>query len=198
MSDIDALGITDDNFSEEDSASNLFLEECAPELYDFRINFIRFSELNGATPLTHLARVTPAPLMMMLFPDWEYVCGKQYRRSDFTIETPTYEQVICLSLKVIDDFYIVPLTKSDFKKFKSVVKRVMHICHFMHQIEKGHHPFSYLSLRDNMNDESREILELLLHIKEENYRSPNKKELETVLKFLDFIRKQYPVSNHSG
>ena len=199
VSDVDALGITDDNFPDEDAdASNSFLQERAPELYDFRINFVQFSELNGATPVTHLAKVTPAPLMVMLFPDWEYVCGNQYQLSDFVVKAPTYEQAICLSMKVLDDFYVLPLTKGDFKKFKSVVKRMMHICYFMNQIEKGHQTFSYLLLKQNMNEQTREVLELLFRIKEQSYRSPTKNELDTVLRFLDSTRRQYCISNHSG
>jgi predicted nucleotidyltransferase len=53
ISDVDALGVIDENFSEERQGfSNSFLQEHAPELYDFRINFIRLTELNGAVPKT--------------------------------------------------------------------------------------------------------------------------------------------------
>lgn len=192
VSDIDVIGIVEDRFPlKENENLNLFLKENAPELYDFRINLIRYSELNGARPISHLAVVTTAPVMMLLFPEWEHVCGIKYHRSDFAVQTPTYKQAICLSAGVIKNLYTPPIQRGDFTKFKSFVKRLLYICHFIHQIKHGPHPFSYDLLQKTVSPQTTNILKLLFVVRGKNYKPPKKDQLSAMLDFLSFVMMEY-------
>jgi hypothetical protein len=46
-------------------------------------------------------------------------------------------------------------------------------------------------------EQTRDILDLLFHIKERSYKLPTKDELKRILEFLNFIRNEYPAENNA-
>ncbi len=192
-SDIDSVGIVTDSFPlTAQDAMNEQLKESKSGLRDLRINLVRLSEINGATPITRLATVIPPSLLLLEFDTWRCVAGRQFARSDFAAPIMSAIEAMCLNLKVVSDQYVPKIRSGDMAKWKSFVKQMMHVCHLMNKKKDNIvTPFSYVSLEREAISENLGMIELLLRIKKENYRLPTPQELDELFSFVGETQATY-------
>ena len=184
-SDIDSLGIVSPDFDLENKAvMNERLSELAPELFDFRINLVPLTDMQGAPPRSRLATVIPPETLLMEFDTWRHVAGKRFQLSDFTSQLPTAKRALCKNIAIVKTHYIPQIQSGDYSKYKSFLKQMMHVCHFRNMAEKAYEPFSYDTLVTQSIPETRDIVDMLISSRQNGWERLSDDNFRNILSFL--------------
>ena len=185
-SDVDSIGIVDDSASKNDERKiRQLIKRLAPEIKDFNFNYLYLSELNGGKIRSNLANNINPRLLLLDFNYWKHVAGKKFLRRQFNIRQISFNKAIELQSKQIYDFCLPKIEKGDYFQIPYFAKRIMKICHYLNQKEKGKHRFSYRGLILNSPVRRKKIAKKLLFLKKHNWdKNILKRNLPAFKKFL--------------
>ena len=190
-SDIDSVAIVKNNFNPNiEEKIKLLLSEKNSGLKHFKINCIFLEEFMRKKQKSRLTRLVHTNLLLLDFRNWRHICGRKFSRSDFLIKEWTYKKALNYRFERFYNFHIPKIRKRDYSYVESTCKNLIRVCDLINQINKGPHEFLYKTLRINSNKENREIVDLLLKLKKNNW---NKKlfihNFKKLIKLTDKISK---------
>ena len=171
-SDIDAMAIVSDSTHQDVVDEINTILEHIKSIQNFHLNIIYLSELNGGEARSRPAKISGIRMLLMGFPNWRYVAGKQFERSDFSTadysldEAITHEKQEALTLQL-------PLLEKDPTNkgaAKYLVKCCIYVLYFLSQKQGGAYPFSYSAVFDK--NQQLAILPILKEARERHY-DPN-------------------------
>jgi len=168
-SDIDTIAIVSDAADETDVPSiRAFLKEKAPQLRNFKLNYLYQSELQAGKAYSKIGRWMDPRILLLDFKQWEYVVGKRFRRTEFRRDI-SFAQAIAIQIKSLQRQHFPRLEQKDFAYREYFCKYVMKICHYLNQQYRGKHPFGYRTLATNSPPESKMVAQALLQIRKNGW-----------------------------
>ena len=191
-SDIDSVAIVENDFDPEigKEMREILSIEKKSGLKLFKINYLFLDELGGNKPRSMLAKVIHPNLILQDFNNWRYVCGKKFSRSDFPRKEWSYEMAINHMINKFDKFQLPRVKSGDYSDIMYICKNLFKVCHSVNQINHGKHIFSYDNLLKYSVKEDKELIELLLKIRNKNWSERVfKKELSKIIKHVKKLKK---------
>ncbi|MCF7834145.1 MAG: hypothetical protein K9L98_02190 [Candidatus Pacebacteria bacterium] len=191
-SDIDSIGFATEEMSItlENEIKNKLCEKTGFEQFGFRLLYK--SELDTGVIKGNLASFIHPQLLLLDFPHWKYVIGKNFLRSDFLLVDIDAIGAVKIRLD-----HLVRIENESFKThpggkhilFLKVLARIM----FHLQKERGcNDPFSYSSVFSNSNEEEKPVAEAILNCKKSKWDESMFKENVTIYKnYIDTLRSRY-------
>jgi len=161
ISDVDAIAITDDTLPPETEAEiNEGLKENLPSIHHFTVRFLYKSELDGGKVKGFIAKYIDPALLLFDLPNWKFVVGEKFTKDQFSLGTITIEDAICLRIKQIKRKASTLEESKD--NYKYLIKAVARLCYLLQGAKT---PFSYTSIKENSNEETKEIVDLILQLR---------------------------------
>ena len=166
LSDIDSIGIVDDNANEKDCEMiKKLLGRYVLEYQDFKLNYLYLDELNGGKIKSSLAKVIPPSLLLLDFKNWKYVAGIKYSRKDFKLKKISFDEAVELNICSVKKRHLPLLERGDFRGTQYFVKTLLKVCYYLNQKELGEHVFRYNELLKKSPKERKKVVKILFEIK---------------------------------
>lgn len=187
-SDIDSIAIVSNDADDSDVLKiRAFLKKQAPEIKDFKINYVYLSELNGGKAKSKLGGWIHPSLLLLDFPYWKWVAGHHFERKDFTPKDITFDQATKLQKRLIIRMHLPKVKQGNLSGIEYFCKYLMKVCHYQNQKVCGKHEFSYKCLNKNKINANKKVIEILLRLKKCRWSHQEAKKALPVL--LDFLKK---------
>ncbi len=188
-SDIDSVGLVseDVSISLENEIKNKLCEKT--DFADFGFRILYKSELDTGTVKGNLASFIHPQLLLLDFPYWKYVAGKDFSRSDFKlidIDTAGAIKIRLNHLVKIEDGSFKTSPGNKHILFLKVLARII----FHLQQDRGlAGPFSYNSISFNSNIEEKAAAEAILECKRSKWSEAVFKDNENLYKnYINILR----------
>lgn len=191
-SDIDSIG-----FASEEMSLNLE-KEIQQKLCE-KLNFDKFgfrllykSELDAGIIKGNLASFIHPQLLLLDFPHWKHVTGRDYLRSDFSLIDIDTAGAVKIRLnhlvKIADGSYETKPGNMHILYLKVLARIIFHL-----QKERGHNePFSYSSVFSHANEEEKPAAQAILDCKKNKWNEAVFKENEAIYKnFIAILNSRY-------
>jgi len=181
-SDIDSIAIVDEDTDPDlKDKLKMQLEKALPHL---KINFLYPSALNGSEPKTLANFISPEILLYDL-PNWQHVAGKEFKKEDFELGAVDLESVINSTLESIHS--LIERKKREGSD-DYPVKGIARLCYLIHQRRMPLKAFSYADLIPDSDEQTREVCEKIMLIRE----SGDSKDLikENIALFTAFLNRK--------
>lgn len=187
-SDVDSILLVEDRFSPDEMVEvQKFLEESAPEINEFKANYIYTDELNGGEMRSPLAKVLHPRQLLLNFLDWQYVSGKKFSNADFSLTAFSYTEAVQYIKQDLQKRFLPKIGNSDFD-VKHFTKLLFTTCYYLHCEMKNKHPFSYNTLLVNSITRTGKMLPILLKIRDNSYAlGVSKAHFHEILKFIETL-----------
>jgi predicted nucleotidyltransferase len=170
ISDYDNLVIVEDvpNLPTE-SEFKEYVDKKYPDLLRFHVNYLAIDEIEGTPPHNKLIKLFPVEYLLDQFNTWKYVCGKKLSIEDFKVTRWTTDEIIQDHKKIASYQFKEIESKYSTGLHYLPVKSCIVLCYHLHRKAKGNHEYNYLTILDNMTDDTKNILPLLMEIRSKQY-----------------------------
>lgn len=142
------------------------IPEGEPKLWQFKARPLYLEDLNGGRPRSELAQLIHPKILLADFKNWQLVLGRKFALEDFRLAPAALDEILALRLSALRRRLSVHRDDSEREPAKYVLKEVSFICHTLHQLRVGPHPFSYQALITHADSETREAVEVLSSLQE--------------------------------
>ena len=191
-SDIDIIAIVSDSFPRKKSEKiTKKIRVQVPWIKRVNVNYLSISELSGKERTSLLMQIFTPEAFLFTFNEWEHVAGKKFKLEEFPIKPYTVDEEIGFQ-KAKAMLYMI--TKDAVTKTgKLGIKTSRYVCYFIHQKEKGPHPFNARTLKEYCTDKTREVIDSILYLSEVSYNNVEVYiRLPVIMKFLKSVKASYP------
>lgn len=166
-SDIDAIVIGEGPPLEETCRwLSLAVTESQPALHHFRARPLYLEDLNGGPPRSELARLIHPKILLADFACWWLACGQRLTHEDFGLAPASLDEILALRLEALRRRLRIHRENPDEEPARYILKEVAFICHALHQLRAGPHPFSYPALLTHAEERTREVAEAVVALRE--------------------------------
>jgi hypothetical protein len=127
------------------------------------MNYLYEDELDGGAIKSDLAKVIDPRLLVLDFPYWMYVAGKEFSQNDFKLPVITPKEAVEIRIGEINRRYL-PLS-GEPKDYKYFLKEIARVCYYLEHGDEIKAPFSYAGLSQNKNELTGKTVDAFLEIK---------------------------------
>lgn len=195
VSDVDSLAIVDDraDTSIQDDIKS-FLKQAAPLISDFGVAVLYLSELNGSAPRSFLATVMPKGVnhMLLMFPDWQFVVGQKFNRSDFSEPDMTLDEEIQSHLSsALDKINNLDNPKRNIRK--DLVKTCLKLAYFRAWKANGKFELNYDNLESHALQQDKPLIQQICLVRKLKRYEPeifDKTSLTPIIDWLDLVQSE--------
>jgi predicted nucleotidyltransferase len=166
-SDIDAVLISEGPALEETCRRlALAVTESQPALRHFKARPLYREDLDGAPPRSELARLIHPKILLADFASWWLVCGRRLTYKDFGLAPASLDEILALRLEALRRRLRTHQENPAAEPAQYILKEAAFICHALHQLRVGPHPFSYPALLTHAEKRTREVAEAVVALRE--------------------------------
>ena len=166
-SDIDAILIGEGSALEENCRwLSLAVTEGQPVLRHFKARPLYLEDLNGWPPRSELARLIHPKILLADFENWWWVLGRRLTLEAFGLAPASLDEILALRLEALRRRLSIHHGDSAREPARYVLKELVLICHVLHQLRAGPHPFSYPTLAAQADERTREVVEAVAALRE--------------------------------
>jgi predicted nucleotidyltransferase len=140
--------------------------ESEPALSNFKARPLYLEDLDGGQPRSELARLIHPRILLTDFENWQLALGRRFTRADFGLTPGSLNEILALRLAALRRRLDVHRGDPGQEPARYILKEVSFICHVIHQMRVGPHPFSYPALLTHANEETREAVRLIISLRE--------------------------------
>ncbi|KND48680.1 MAG: hypothetical protein AB200_03085 [Parcubacteria bacterium C7867-005] len=189
ISDFDNLIIVDDvKRPPTETEFKEYIDRNYPQLFRFHVNYLSLDEIEGNTPHNKLIKLFPVDYLLDQFHTWKYVWGRRFSREDFKINPWNTEEIIQYHKKfALDQFKDIESKYSTGLHYLPV-KSCIVLCYHLHKKIKGDHEYNYLTILNNVTDQTKDMLPLLMDLRAEQY--PVEKVRVSVSAIIEWLEKK--------
>jgi len=143
--------------------------EREPTLRRFKARPLYLEDLSGGPIRSELARLIHPKILIADFENWRFVVGRQCAREEFGLTPGSLDEIFALRLEALQRRLRIHSSDPGREPAKYILKEVGFICHALHQLRLGPHPFSYSALIENADERTREAVEAISVLRESGW-----------------------------